>query len=398
MRAKMRYHQACRLFKTKHWGTLWKDNILNLDGLKEKSQYTFVAIDFEGRITKDEPTGISEIGLAVLVPPVASRDVSPDSLKYQGQSPDIFFKQNTIESHWIQIKGRERKEKRRDRYYFGKAHEIEVDQVEDTLVNLLQSIQHRYRSPLILVGFDLSFEFMTIASHLSRTTRYFSFWVDLQEIVAEISNAKSPGMRATLLAFEFFLKDMAIRGKSDHNAGNDAIRELAILVNLLHLKKGSAIHIQTEQLEDKDTLQRLWRGSRPGPKELYPFTARIRIEGKDLRSLVPGCPQLFRLFSSYQLSAVGMTKAGNYGWVCLTTVEELNRFVNEIHGHKFKGETWAVVTDYDPKVSHLTPKELRDAKRARQEAQREKKQLERRSKIVDENDTLNSNFGEENSL
>ncbi|KAI2626930.1 hypothetical protein GGS26DRAFT_145171 [Hypomontagnella submonticulosa] len=378
----MRYHQCCRLFKTKHLGSLWQSNIPNLDALKEKSQYTFVAIDFEGRIAKDETVGITEIGLAVLIPTVATSSISPDDLKYQGQTPEIFFEENTIESYWIQIKGSERSERSRDRYYFGLAQEIDADQIENTLVGLLQSIQHRSRSPLVLVGFDLvfEFEFKTIASHLSQIAQYFSFWVDLQEIVADTSNTKSPGMRATLLAFGFFSNDLAIRGKSDHNAGNDAIRELAVLINLLHLSKGDTIQIQTEQLRDKNTLRKFWARTRPGPRELYPFTARIRIEGKDLKSLVPNCPQLFGLFSSYQPSAVGMTRTGNYGWICLPTVQELERFINEIHGHQFKGETWTAITDYDPQIPHLTPKQFREAKRAMQEAQRDERRLERRAK------------------
>ncbi|KAI2471299.1 hypothetical protein F4781DRAFT_429416 [Annulohypoxylon bovei var. microspora] len=384
----MRYHQCCRPFKTKHWEKLWQNNILDLDALKERSQYTFVAIDFEGVITKDEPIGISEIGLAVLVPPVATSSISPDALKYQGQAPEIFFEQNTIESYWIQIKGRERRERCRDRYHFGQAQEIEAEQAENTLVSLLQSIWRRSRSPLVLVGFDLAFEFITIASHLSQITQYFSYWVDLQEIVTEISNTRSPGMTTTLLTFGFFSDDLAIRGKSDHNAGNDAVRELAILVNLLHLNKGNTIQIQTKQLKDTNTLRKFWKRTRPRPKELYPYTARIRIKGKDLISFVLNCPQLCSLFPSYQPSAVGMTSTGNYGWVCLPTAEELNRFVSELHGHEFKGETWIAVADYDPQIPHLTPKQLREARRARQEAQREQKQLERRAEREGESDEL----------
>ncbi|KAK6062590.1 hypothetical protein SCUP515_13223 [Seiridium cupressi] len=290
----MRYHEACRLFKTKHWGTLWQNNILDPDGLKEKSQHTFVAIDFEGLIAKDERIGITEIGIAVL-------------------------------------------------------------------------------SPL----FDLAFEFKTIASHLSQITQYFSSWVDLQEITAEVSNENSPGMKDTLLAFGFFRPDLAVRGKSDHNAGNDAIRQLAVPVNLLNLRKGGRLHFDRhgDRVEDRDALQKFWNQTRPCPKELYPFTARIRIEGKDLISLVPNCPRLFSLFSDYQPTAVGMTRFGKYGWVCLPSLEELNRLITEIHGQEFKGEIWNAFTDYDPEVLHLTRQQLREVKRAGQEAQREPKQL-----------------------
>ncbi|KAI0386395.1 hypothetical protein F5Y04DRAFT_276003 [Hypomontagnella monticulosa] len=386
----MHYHHGCRLFKTKHWATLWQNNIPDLDALKEKSQYTFVAIDFEGLVAEDEPIGITEIGLAVFAPPIPTTGTIPDALTYQSQTPEIFFKQNNIESYWIKIKGRERSGKLRDRYHFGQPLEIDAEQVENTLTTLLQSIRNRYSGPLVLVGFDLLFEFKTIALHLSQITQYFSFWVDLQEIAADVSGTKCPGLRATLLAFGFFSNDLATRGKSNHNAGNDAVRVLAILVNLLHLSKGDTLQIEIEQLRDRTTLRRFWARDRPGPKELYPFTARIRIEGKHLKSLVPNCPQLFKLFSSYQPTAVGMTRAGNYGWVCLPTVEELNRFINDVHGHKFKDEAWTAVTDYDSQIPHLTPKQFHEARRAGQEAQREKKQLERRTKRDCELDGLDT--------
>ncbi|KAI0837151.1 hypothetical protein F5Y06DRAFT_297938 [Hypoxylon sp. FL0890] len=83
-----------------------------------------------------------------------------------------------------------------------------------------------------------------------------------------------------------------------------------------------------------------------------------------------------------------MTRTGNDGWVCLPTAKELDRLVNELHGREFKGETWIAVTDYDPQVSHLTPKRLREARRAKRGARREQKQLQRRAKRDRESDEL----------
>ena len=105
----------------------------------------------------------------------------------------------------------------------------------------------------------------------------------------------------------------------------------------------------------------------------------------------PNCNQLF---SNFQPSAVGMTRAGNYGWVCLPTFQELNRFIDEIHGHEFKGERWIAIADYDSQISPLTPKQLREARREEQEAQREQKQLERRLKIAFETNVIDSSFDE----
>ncbi|KAI0164320.1 hypothetical protein GGR52DRAFT_559254 [Hypoxylon sp. FL1284] len=380
----MRYHHGCRLFKTKHWGALWQSNVPDLDTLKER-QCTFVAIDFEGRASKDGPLDITEIGLAVLYPPVASKSPSPDGLRHQGQSLENFSEQNAIESHWIRVRGRERDARYcKDRYRVGAAQEIDAEGAEEALVSLLQSIKNRSgNSPLVLVGFDLVFEFIVIASHLSQITKYFASWVDLQDIAAEVSGDPKAGhlsMKTTLLAFGFFARDLAGRGKGGHNAGNDAVRILAVLVNLLRMEKGRTIGIDTGLPKEENALRRIWTRDRPSPRELYPFTARIRIEGKDLKYLARDCQQLFYYFSDYQPTAVGMTRAGNYGWVCLPTKEELHRFVHDLHGHEFEDETWIVVADYDPQTPHLTPEQYREAKRAEQEAQRKKKQLERRMK------------------
>ncbi|KAK5626013.1 hypothetical protein RRF57_001729 [Xylaria bambusicola] len=50
----MRYREGCHYLETKHWQSLWENNIANLDALKDsvKSSCTFIAIDFEGLPTK----------------------------------------------------------------------------------------------------------------------------------------------------------------------------------------------------------------------------------------------------------------------------------------------------------------------------------------------------------
>lgn len=85
--------------------------------------------------------------------------------------------------------------------------------------------------------------------HLSQVTRYFTSYVDLQEIVTEASSTNTPGMKDTLLALGFFRDDLDVRGMCEHSARNDAVRELAILVGLLYLSKGSKLHIQVKRHE-----------------------------------------------------------------------------------------------------------------------------------------------------
>ncbi|TGJ88193.1 hypothetical protein E0Z10_g590 [Xylaria hypoxylon] len=67
------------------------------------------------------------------------------------------------------------------------------------LVVPLKSIQQRFDSHLVLVGFDLVLEFTAIVAHFSQTFPFLSSWVDLQEIVMKSAKMKNtPGLRYTL--------------------------------------------------------------------------------------------------------------------------------------------------------------------------------------------------------
>ncbi|KAI1124982.1 hypothetical protein F5Y10DRAFT_248043 [Nemania abortiva] len=382
----MRYHEACRHFKTKHWQTLWRSNIASLDALKEivKSSCTFVAIDFEGLSTKEnEPLSITDIGIAVLSFPLAitAPTPTPDDSFSQNQRLRSFFEQNAIDCYWLRLKGKRQISRPKDTCHFGELQEIEPAQTEAALVAILNSIQQRSTSPLVLAGFDLVFEFTTIASHLSQIFQFFSSWVDLQDVVMDASKTKTTyGLRDTLRAFGFAPRDLAAYGsKSGHNPADDTILELAVLVNLLRLQENTTLQVETKQ-KDRNALRKYWHGHAPSPKELYPFTTRVYIQGKPLSSILPHWDHLFDIFSPYSPIAVGITTTGNYGWVSFSSLDEHDYFIKEVHGNMLKGEIWKVVSKYDPLVTPMTSIQLRKARRAVQEAEREKKQLERRMK------------------
>ncbi len=64
----------------------------------------------------------------------------------------------------------------------------------------------------------------------------------------------------------------------------------------------------------------------------------------------------------------------------MPNADELARFITEIHGQEFKGEMWWATTDYDgeePAVA-FTPQQMSAVTRAKQEAEMEREQCERR--------------------
>ncbi|KAJ8132301.1 hypothetical protein O1611_g1325 [Lasiodiplodia mahajangana] len=379
----MRYHESCRYLKTKHWQPLWRRNIADLDALKDtaKSPCTFVAIDFEGLCTKDdEPLGITDIGIAAFPSPSATTTPIPDASGLRNQRLQTFFEENSIECYWMRLKGKRSILDARDKCHFAQLREIEPAQTETELVALLESIQQRFDSPLVLVGFGLVFELTTISAHLSQVFQFFSSWVDLQDIVMEISNPKKThGLRSTLRAFGFVPGDMAVSGrKCAHNPASDTIREIAVLVNLLRLQKGATLQVEPRAKQEQNGVRRFWHGRAPSPKELYPFTARVYIRGKLLISILPHCNQLFNIFSAYDPIAVGISSRGKYGWVSLPSLDGLNCFIKDVHGKELKGDTWDVISKYDPLVIPMTLDQFSEAKQAAQKAEQGRKQLERR--------------------
>ncbi|KAI8948248.1 hypothetical protein F4801DRAFT_557600 [Xylaria longipes] len=197
----------------------------------------------------------------------------------------------------------------------------------------------------------------------------------------EISEPKMAyGLRDTLRALGFAPGDQATCGRrSGHNAADDTIRELAVLVNLLRLQESITLRIEIKQKQN-DGVRKFCDGHAPSPKELYPFTTRVYIKGKPLSSILPNWNRLLDIFSLYNPIAVGLTTGGNYGWVSLSSLEGLNRFIKDVHGKELKGKIWNVVSKYDPLVIPMTSHQLCRARQAVQEAEREKKQLERRMK------------------
>lgn len=381
----MRYQEGCRYLRTKNWQALYQSNIATLDALKSsaKSSCTFVAIDFEGVSTgRGEPLGLTDIGIAVLpfprpisTQPTLTLTLTPtsDASSFQGQKLQTFFEQNDIECHWLRLKGRRPISGPKETCHFGQFQEIEPAQTEAALVALLQSIQQRHNAPMVLAGFGLVFELKTIDSHLSQVIRFFSSWVDLQDIFMEVSEPKTNyGLRDTLRAVGFASDDIATAGRrTSHNPADDTVRELAVLVKLLELQEGIKLQVEIPKRRKQHELRRYWYGHAPRPKELYPFTARVYIQGKPLPSVIPDFEQLAGMFEMYDPTAVGINTDGKYGWVSLSSLEGLTRSIQDVCGKELREETWIVVSKYDPSVIPMTRIQLSNAEQAAQEAERD---------------------------
>ncbi|KAI1176118.1 hypothetical protein F4777DRAFT_547855 [Nemania sp. FL0916] len=397
----MRYHECCPYLRTRNWQALYQSNITTLHALKSsaKSSCTFIAIDFEGLCAeRGEPLALTDIGVAVLPFPRPTL-TQPESTQTSNTSPvrsqrlQTFFDQNSIECHWLRLKGQRSISGPKEICHFGQFQEIEPAQTEATLVTLLQSIQQRHNAPMVLTGFDLVFELKTIESHLSQVLRFFSSWVDIQDIIMKVAGLKNtPGLRDAVRSVGFSDSIATSGGNKSHNPADDTVRELAVLIKLLELQEGSTLQVEIGRRREQHEQQMYWYGRAPSPKELYPFTARVYIQGKRLSSVLPHFRQLAEMFEMYDPTAVGIAAEGRYGWVSLSTLEGLTRFIQDVHGKELRGETWIVASKYDPSIIPMTKIELLNAKQAAQVAEQGRKQLERYSRrkhaLKIEQDTL----------
>lgn len=396
-------------FHCRQGNHLWEASIPDRNSLKKhaSSSTVFVAIDVEpfglpdGKLAGYE---IAQIGITLLAAPWAgSHDtgalIRPTSLGVLRKSFDL-------RSHCIDISGRVRRNPRNDEFCWGEPTVVDAENMEDAILKVLDTADvllptaSGTKPDLCLIGFDLGLELRVISSLYPRILQRFSSWVDLQDLVMEIAGpgcTKQPSMRDTLVSFGFQAKLPMVRVHGyKHDAGNDSVRVIAILLNLLTYN--STLKIERDQKRrrgkgpgriSRDLFQdgRFFMG-RPRPLESFPFATRVSLKAHDGPSFT--AKKLYDLFiPTYSLVATGAPHnyfgPNAYAWVCLSSLEELNRFVTEVHGTAcedctWRG-TWEATSFYDPSLTPaVTADELKEWLRARDEAAEQEKLLSRARK------------------
>ncbi|KAK2590104.1 hypothetical protein QQS21_012211 [Conoideocrella luteorostrata] len=383
----MKYSICPQGFKVGHWRRLYDACISNLEALKlVASNATFVVFDAEP--WGGDNTQASELGISILrMAKTRQTDVMPVTLQ-------DFVDIQAIETHWIQIAEMTRP-KKSEPHRFGQHHVVTSLDVEQYARSLIDSYRQKYcpltTEHLIFVGFDVRFELQLLSTTYHSFTDYFTSWLDLQELARLSSHTDKPGLSETLKACGFGSlepKDLhSLNGR--HNAATDTVRAAAILCYLLtNSDKSQLLKIATSSRNTSVLNRRrrglpanapeerkVWLGTRPKPRELYPYTARVRHSTGDV--LTP--TGLLETFAEYEPVAVGTAKRNRYGWVCLPSLSRLNDFIRRVDGshHEPQGP-WIVVTDYDPDITPAKDmRELKERLHARADEKREERRLKR---------------------
>ncbi|KAK3192191.1 hypothetical protein K4F52_001821 [Lecanicillium sp. MT-2017a] len=300
----MRYHWCPRMFPWRHWESLWRNNLTDLESVKGVATRTiFVAIDTEPWLDHEghnlDDKEAREIGIAFLSP---SADQGGRAFEPPRTLAET-YRRFAISSHCIRIRGRQRLSG--ELFWNGSTEAIiyvEPDEVEETIVNLLQSTQKLATAPggallpLTFVGFDLHAEFRILANQYPCLLGSFTSWVDVQELCKETTALpQAPSLRNSLVAFGFDTEFPTNASRNPHhNAGNDSMRTISVLVHLLHYPprghelaqtcsantSGRAKQREHRQREKINmTKSDLFAKRYPHPREKYPFRAKVDLPG-----------------------------------------------------------------------------------------------------------------------
>lgn len=363
------------MFPLRHWKDLWQKKLPNLQSTRNLASSTiFVAIDTEpwldhkGEMLDDKEA--SKVGICFLFPGEdhhGEPSNPPRTLEETYQRFDI-------SSNCLHIRGRE---DRSGEVFWKGANEgiltVEPDEVEGVIVGLLRAMQHCSYSPtghpltFTLVGFDLQAELHILAHQFPGILECFDFWVDIQELTNEATGFHmSPSPRNSFIACVFEAMNPTCTSRTDgHNAGNDAMRSICALVDLLFFPSDSELlahtceeyHVnparerQRRQRENIDMKKcNLFSKHYPRPREQYPFQVKVDLPGVHF----PGFPDagaLCEYFLKYKPVAAGSNSVNSFGgWICLASLEELNIFVREVNGMKDpeRGKTWIATSQHVP--------------------------------------------------
>ncbi len=383
----MRYRNAPRGFKVSHWRHLYDACLCSSEEVKLISDSAIFVI-FDAEPWAGDNAKAAEIGISILrVPNRRNATALPTTLSE-------FAENYGIETHRILIMEMER-DKRCETHRFGQEHRISDIDVEQHIMGLVDSYQKKLAfagEQVVFVGFDLQFEFRLLSTIYMGLTKYFTSWLDLQELSRRASRVDKPGLSETLKACGFGRQDStdlhSLNGR--HNAATDTVRAAAVLHHLLARDDCQELQIATSDRNanmlarkrrappsNKPEDRKLWSGARPTPRELYPYIARVKRSTGDIQ----GPKSLLEAFADHDPVAVGTAKRSIYGWVCLPSLGALDHFVQRVNGAEHpQGGNWIVVSDYDSDI--IPAKDMRELKE-RLHAKADEKREERRLKRLD---------------
>ncbi|KAK8026460.1 hypothetical protein PG991_003516 [Apiospora marii] len=368
----------------------------------------FVAIDFDN--WRLSPVDATELGFTY-VPPAARlppQDIYDGGPAKRGKTRDhaLSVAKTFLQSRSIRIKGRKRSELQRESPWYKPRAHAEPENVEDAaLITLGLFGRNGCRGKPCLVGFGMEFELNTLLANYPRLLDEFSTVIDLQDVARDLYDMQfAPPLRNTLISFglEYLARKDA---KGACCAGNDSVRIALLLAKMVTLPPSYEPRLSTIEFRGRNgkkgpylwgdnkefRFRKFWPGSRPMPKELYPYTAVLALKdeyGIGYRDFpIPDAKLLFTYFERYNPNASGVKLKDRHnrrgisqrGYLSFESLDDLNAFVADVDETVFDGRVWSVSSVYDPLVQPARSREehnqhIRDASMAMKETRQHQKQ------------------------
>ncbi|OAA64213.1 hypothetical protein SPI_02860 [Niveomyces insectorum RCEF 264] len=221
-------------------------------------QTAYVAIDLEGvhKQRSESIAGVSELGVAIVPPPVlqkqrpTSDDNEVDSSAFPKPSlvVDDLIRDHDIQSVSFRIQGRPLTRnaiRNQEALCLYDTVWVEEEDIEDRLLTLLTSTRDRFNQEcgrgsrpvsMVLVGYAMAMEYRVLCASFPRvvSSGLFSAWCDLGELVHQ-SLGHRTSLSNSLSALGYPYGAFVHRKRSRlHRAGNDVVRELTVLLHILH--------------------------------------------------------------------------------------------------------------------------------------------------------------------
>ncbi|KAK6081618.1 hypothetical protein SCUP515_02865 [Seiridium cupressi] len=219
---------------------LLEHEIRSLDGLKHISKKSrLVAFDCEFLLKENRAT---EIGLACL------KDMTPSQ---PFQKLARFVEHHNIEAASVKIIehysfrsaeiARYHRSWPRESFSFGQEQYVAVERLEEGLGEIVQNYKDGSTECLVLVAYSMDRDIEAMRRDFPKLAANFSFIVDIRTIMRSTmacEEQKIPGIGKSLNILGYSASGPPRRGPGSpeqyHNAGNDAVKTLAVLCGLMN--------------------------------------------------------------------------------------------------------------------------------------------------------------------
>ncbi|KAL6813478.1 hypothetical protein GGI42DRAFT_176020 [Trichoderma sp. SZMC 28013] len=380
---------------------LFNKRITTLQDLYDISKgSTFIAIDTEHfPITSGKDRILHQVGLAhiqTLIQDLHQTNVT--SRNANRPCFQHFYTENKIRTLTLNINiGKEKQDEivrlkgdggvpTRRRHRFGREQQIDLENLEETIVGFIQSC--RGKGNLVLMGFEMAAEWTYLSRNFPRVVPFFSAWVDLRDIGKDISLSVGviPGLVSLLKIFGYHWKDIQ-PGRGDRgggiadNAGDDAVATCVLASALLDPEN-------REKLRFRQECSRI--AGRKGyrtPDVRDRFTASVRAQGA-LPSTINSGMKLARQFFNYSPQSAGIMSE-EMAYLTFRSQDQMDQFVATIHGLALPTGEILSVQGYSKGIGLI---ESEDERKEKQELRRRKRLEETASEVEDSGSLFSSQF------